>query len=117
MVTGEAYDLQSYVANLRDRIGRLEMSFAQIVSGEHIREERLEEAHASMARMVRDLDEELVTVEQRLRAVMAETTKLVGAFKDSGRQREFERLKQRVDLWKGEQYITRKEFKQRLKES
>ncbi len=116
MAQGEEYDLQSYVASLQDRIKRLETGFAQIVSAEHVREERLEEGHASMARLVRDLGEEITAIEQRLRAVMAETTKLVGAFKDSGRRREFERLNQRVEAWKGEQYITRKEFKEHLKE-
>ena len=107
----QASDPAHYIRSLQERILKLEKSFAGMVSEEHGREEHLDEVRAALQRDIRSLKEDMKRVELALNAVVSDTTKLVSQFKNSAQQREYTRLKQRVDAWKGEQYITRKEFK------
>ncbi len=110
----ELGELASYLSTLQERIGRLEESFAALVTAQHAREEKLEHEHHALSLLIQDFADDLVKVEKMLQGVKKETLKLITQFKECARRREFDRLQQRVDAWKGEQYITRDEFKRLL---
>ncbi len=107
-------DFAPYIASLQDRIKRLEEDFARMITEEHEREERMEEKHALLRRERERFHEEIRTTEKQLMALMKETEQLVHAFKTATRQKEFSRLKQRVEAWKGERFLTRHELKRMI---
>jgi hypothetical protein len=108
---GPADDLGQYVESLRTRIAALEQELNRNFQDEHLREERLEQVRAALASEVASVRMEVQRVEERLLRMAKETAKLVQAFRNSARVPQFARLQQRVDMWKGEEYISRDEFK------
>ena len=104
-------EFTSYLHTLQGRLAKVETVMAGLVSDEHLREERLEEKRGSLGVEMELARQDIKKVEDELLRIVRQTEKLVGAFKDAARQPQFNRLQQRVDAWKGEQYVSRKEFK------
>lgn len=107
----EPTELLEYLASLQQRIGALERNISQLIAKEHEREERLQVARGTLRREIAEFGDDIHDVESRLFAVIQETRSLVTAFKSAVRQHDFQRIKQRVDGWRGETFILREELK------
>ena len=104
-------EFTAYLHALQSRLAKVEKEMAGMVSEEHRREDRLEEKRGSLRSETELVRGDIQKVEDNLLRIVRQTEKLVGAFKDAARAPQMNRLSQRVDAWKGEQYVSRKEFK------
>ncbi|MBR9692322.1 hypothetical protein GOV07_00135 [Candidatus Woesearchaeota archaeon] len=109
-------EFTTYLHSLQGRLAKVEKEMAGLVSKEHQREELLEEKHGSLRSEMELVRQDTQKVEDELLRIVRQTEKLVGAFKDAARAPQMNRLQQRVDAWKGEQYVSRKEFKKLAEE-
>jgi len=114
MVVDEEQEVTNYLSVLQQRLKRLEGTVAELVTAQHLHEVGVENEHRELARLVRSLSSELAEVEHHVESIKKETMRLIGAFRDAARQPQLNRLQQRVDAWKGEQFITRNEFRRLL---
>lgn len=114
--TDEAGQILQYVHELARRLERIEKELARLLNKEYEQEGKIEERARELQRLGKETDQELSKVEASLQHVVHQTEKLVQAFKNSVRDGEFRRLQQRVDAWRGEEYITRAEFRKLLEE-
>jgi hypothetical protein len=108
-------ELMSYLEAIQRRLAILENDLKRALAAEAEREERLGQTRSSLHAEIGTFEAEVARTEERLAAIVRETRSIVHSFKDSVRSPEFSRLKQRVDGWRGERYVSRTELKRLLK--
>jgi hypothetical protein len=108
-------ELVSYLEAIQRRLATLENDLKRALGAEVEREERLGLARSGLHAEIAALQADVARTEERLAAIVRETRSIVHSFKDSVRSPEFWRLKQRVDGWRGERYVSRAEFKRLLR--
>ena len=107
----------SYLATLRQRLAKLEGDANRLFEGEHLREEAITRTHAELLRGRIEFRQEMAMLDERLVLLKRLVIKLVDSVRNSARRPQFGRLQQRVDAWRGEEFINREEFKRVLREA
>jgi uncharacterized protein Yka (UPF0111/DUF47 family) len=107
-------ELKQYVEQLNSRIGHLEEDAKQLTKQFSEQEEHLDRMHGEFAAEVASTKADIQKIETQLMHIVKETGKLVNGFKNSARRTQLEKTEQRVDAWKGEQYLSKDEYKRML---
>jgi|GEM_PF-2738392 len=108
-------ELQEYVALMQRKIVSLEEETKRMLGELHVQEERMEETRGSIVQQSSAVKQDIALVGARLAATMKETAALVAVFKTVVRKAQFERTRQRVDAFRGEQFISRDELRRMIK--
>lgn len=109
-------ELKAYIEHLNLRLSNLEEDAKRLIKEFHEKEEHLEQIHGEFTSEITGTREDIRKIESELTHLVKETGKLVQGFKNSTRRTQLENVSQRVDAWKGEQYISRDELKRVLNE-
>lgn len=107
-------ELQEYVSLVQRKIVSLEKETKQMLGKLHIQEENMEETRDSITQQSSAVKQDIALVGERLATIMKETAALVAAFKTVVRKAQFERTRQRVDAFRGEQFISRDELRRMI---
>ncbi len=110
-------ELKGYVEQLTRRLGAVEQELTRLGAADTESEERMDRSHAGFRAEAERVREEVRQLDEALGEIAKRTARLVAEFKTAVRAPQLERLRQRVDAWKGEQYITREELKKLVKQN
>lgn len=110
-------EMQRYLGSVTERIKQMENELYTLNGAEHERTLKLERLQGALQQEVVKLNQDLDDAERELTRYMRQTQRLVGEFRNAMRQQQLENLRDRVDGWKGEEFITRAEFLKWLRQS
>jgi len=111
-----ASEIADYLRELSNRLSHLEQESARLLTDEQHRLEGVERLHGELKIESADFEADIRKLDNELADIVRRVQALIAAFKSSARAHEYERLTRRVDAWKGEQFITRDEYRKMLDE-
>lgn len=106
----------AYANSLESRLSKAEQSMKETFSLMHDVVERVDVVHASKKNEFEHATQQLEYVEIKLQELIKRTRLVVSAFQDAVHEKEFSRVESKVNSFKGEQFISRREFERILKE-
>ncbi len=104
-------ELKAYLASLQERLAVVEKTVTRMAHDTHLREERLDASREELRLLAERTRGEIAETEHRLKEEVRRMGELVVRFKTTVRQRDLERLRQRIDAWKLDRCVSRDELK------
>lgn len=117
VLEGSFEELENYTTTIEERFSNIEQKVGLIVKDEEGLNNEREMIKRTVNEELTEFKDELLKMEDEFSNLLKRLNLLVGLFHNSVRYRDMIHIRQRVDAWKGEQFITRKEFLKMVSES